>query len=96
MEIRAVDYAARAHHHDHWTDYPGYPLERDFSEEEYDLRVGRARRLMAEADLDALVITTSAVGHWFTSLLEPHEWHDRCTSRSAWYTARPERARRIK
>ena len=96
MEIRAVDYAARTHHHDHWTDYPGYPLERDFSEEEYDLRVGRARRLMAEADLDALVITTSAVGHWFTSLLEPHEWHDRCTSRSAWYTARPERARRIK
>ena len=96
MEIRAMDHAARAHHHDHWIDYPGYPLERDFPEEEYDLRVGRARRLMAEADLDALVITTSAVGHWFTSLLEPHEWHDRCTSRSAWYTARPERDRRIK
>ncbi|MBV9544501.1 MAG: M24 family peptidase [Chloroflexi bacterium] len=40
---------------------------------------------MARANLDALVITSSAVGQWFTSFREPHEWHDICQSRSAWY-----------
>jgi Xaa-Pro aminopeptidase len=31
------------------------------------------------------VITSSGVGHWFTSFLEPHEWHDLCQARSAWF-----------
>ncbi len=79
------DYATLARLHEHWTDFPGYPLEPDFPREEYDVRVRRARDLMAGAGFDALVITTSVVGQWFTSTLEPHEWHDRCQSRSAWY-----------
>ena len=45
---------------------------------------------MRTAGLDALVITSSAVGQWFTSVLEPHEWHDRCQSRSAWYILTPD------
>src|SRR5579883_3068931 len=80
-----MDYSRFAHLYDHWIDYPGYPLERDFSREEYELRVSRARTSMARHVLDALVVTSSAVGHWFTNLAEPHEWHDRCPSRSAWY-----------
>lgn len=78
-------YAELAHIYDRWIDYPGYPLERDFSAEEYQLRIRRARQLMMEAGLDALVITSSSVGRWFTSELEPHEWHDLCPVRSAWY-----------
>ena len=66
-------------------DESGYPLERDFPKEEYDLRVQRARRSMAAERLDALVITSSAVGQWFTSHLEPHAWHDQVQARSAWY-----------
>jgi hypothetical protein len=80
-----MDYASLARLHARWIDEPGYPLERDLSREEYTLRVTRARALMAEAALDALVITSSGVGQWFTSLTEPHEWHDRCPARSAWY-----------
>ncbi len=80
-----MDYPALAHLHDSWIDYPGYPLERDLSREEYALRCRRARDLMVDADLDALVITSSGVGHWFTGLPEPHEWHDRCPARSTWY-----------
>ena len=80
-----MDFATRAHAHDRWIDYPGYPLERDFPKEEYELRVARARALLADAGLDALVITSGAVGRWFTSEREPHEWHDRCPARSAWY-----------
>src|SRR5262245_42773216 len=80
-------------HYDHarWLDFPGHRLPRDFPREEYELRVSRARSLMARTGLDALVITTQAVGHWFTSRLEPHEWHDRCQSRSAWYVLTHER-----
>ena len=80
-----MEYAALARLHEAWIDYPGYPLERDFSRAEYDLRLSRARTWMAEAGLDALVITSSGVGQWFTSLAEPHEWHDRCPARSAWF-----------
>ena len=80
-----MDYSSFAHLYDKWIDYPGYPLERDFALEEYALRVGRARALMARDNLDALVVTSSAIGQWFTSLGEPHEWHDRCSSRSTWY-----------
>src|SRR5581483_3996371 len=85
MDPATPDYAGDAHLSDRWIDYPGYPLERDFSREEYDLRLSRARALMAAADLDALVITSSAVGRWFTSRHEPHEWHDQCQARSTWY-----------
>jgi Xaa-Pro aminopeptidase len=46
---------------------------------------------MAEAGLDALVVTSGAVGQWFTSRLEPHEWHDRCQSRSAWFVLTEDR-----
>jgi len=80
-----VDYRGLARLYDGWTDAPGYPIARDFPHEEYLTRVGRARASMAEADLDALVITTGVVGQWFTSRLEPHEWHDRCQARSAWF-----------
>lgn len=80
-----MDYRALAALHERWIDEPGYPLERDFSREEYALRVGRARQWLGEAGLDALVITSSGVGAWFTSQAEPHEWHDRCPARSAWY-----------
>jgi Xaa-Pro aminopeptidase len=79
------DYAAYAHHADHWIDYPGFPIERDFSNEEYDLRLSRTRTQMAVAHLDALVITSSAIGRWFTSMTEPHEWHDGCPARSTWF-----------
>jgi Xaa-Pro aminopeptidase len=79
------DYQSLAHMHDHWLNAPGYPLARDFPREEYELRLRRARTLMVAHQLDALVITSSAIGHWFTSLNEPHEWHDRCQARSAWF-----------
>jgi ectoine hydrolase len=73
------------HVHDRWLTLPSYPFPHDFPEEEYRLRLDRARGLMAKAGLDALVITSGQVGQWFTSAAEPHEWHDRCQSRSAWY-----------
>ncbi len=85
MDNEAFDYAAYAQVHEPWIDYPGYPLECDFSKDEYELRLRRTRSLMAQEGLDALVITSSVVGHWFTSLLEPHEWHDLHQVRSAWY-----------
>jgi Xaa-Pro dipeptidase len=80
-----LDYVPLAHLHDHWIDHPSYPLERDFPQEEYTLRLRRARDLMAQHGLDALVVTSSAIGHWFTSLSAPHEWHDRCQARSIWF-----------
>jgi Xaa-Pro aminopeptidase len=80
-----VDYRELAHAYDEWIDAPGYPLAHDFPYEEYLTRIGRARTLMTEAGLDALVVTSGVVGQWFTSRLEPHEWHDRCQSRSAWF-----------
>lgn len=79
------DYESFVRAHEPWLTYPSYPLEPDFPQEEYRVRIDRARTLMAERDLDALVITSSSVGQWFTSLGEPHEWHDVCQSRSAWY-----------
>ena len=63
-----MDYARYALTDDETLAYPSYPLERDFPKEEYDLRIGRARDLMAAGDLDALVITSSVVGRWFTKL----------------------------
>jgi Xaa-Pro aminopeptidase len=80
-----VNYADHVNRQHRWLTLPSYPLPPDFPEAEYRLRVDRARTLMAAARLDALVITSSGVGSWFTSLAEPHEWHDRCSSRSAWY-----------
>jgi Xaa-Pro dipeptidase len=80
-----VNYAGHLHDYDNWLTLPGYPLWPDFPEEEYRLRLDRARTLMAGVGLDALVITSGLVGQWFTSAAEPHEWHDRCQSRSAWY-----------
>jgi Xaa-Pro aminopeptidase len=80
-----VHYADHVHDHEQWLSSPGYALEPDFPEDEYRLRVDRARRLMEDADLDALVITSGVVGQWFTSAAEPHEWHDRCQARVAWY-----------
>jgi Xaa-Pro aminopeptidase len=80
-----VDYKDHVHDHERWLTLPGYPLEPDFGESEYRLRLERARALMADAHLDALVITSGLIGHWFTSLAAPNEWHDRCQSRSAWF-----------
>jgi len=87
--MQATEYAQLAHLYDEWLDYPGYPLEPSFSRAEYALRVRRAREGMAAAGLDALVITSSGIGQWFTSFAEPHEWHDRCPSRSTWYILTP-------
>ncbi len=84
-----MEYSSYARLYDGAMAYPGYPLERDFPRAEYDLRLGRARALMAADQLDALVITSGAIGHWFTSALEPHEWHDQCPARSAWYILTP-------
>jgi len=80
-----MDYGRYALTDDETLSYPSYPLERDFPREEYELRTCRARELMAVADLDALVITSSIVGRWFTSSHEPHSWHDQAICRSAWY-----------
>ena len=85
-----IDHARLARLHEHWIELPGYVLEPDFPREEYELRITRARTRMRAAGLDALVITSGAVGSWFTSALEPHEWHDRCQSRSAWYILTPD------
>ena len=74
-----------SHQHERWIDHPGYPLTHDYPKDEYDLRIWRARQEMTRANLDALVITSSGVGSWFTSAREPHEWHDRCAARSTWY-----------
>ncbi len=84
-----MEYARLARLYDAWTDYPGYPLEPSFSRAEYDLRIQQTRAGMVREGLDALVLTSSAVGQWFTSFTEPHEWHDRCGSRSAWYILTP-------
>ena len=80
-----MDYEAFAHLYDRWIDEPGYRLDRDFEAAEYQVRLRRARDAMAVEGLDALVVTSSDVGHWFTSSLEPHEWHDLCQARSAWF-----------
>jgi Xaa-Pro aminopeptidase len=81
----SLDFSALASAHQAWIDRPGYGLTPDFPLQEYLVRLRRARALMVEHDLDALVITSSGVGSWFTSALEPHEWHDKCSARSAWY-----------
>ena len=83
------DYAELSQAYTAWIDYPTYDLEHDFSREEYQLRLERAREAMAQESLDALVITSSTIGRWFTSLHEPHEWHDRCQARSAWFILTP-------
>ena len=70
--------------------YGHYPIAPSFSREEYALRVTRARQLMADSRFDALVITSSAVGQWFTGTLEPHSWHDRVPSRSTWFILTPD------
>jgi hypothetical protein len=51
--------------------------------------VALARAAMAEAGLDALVITSSAVGAWFTSPSRPDAWHDQCGSRANLYILSP-------
>jgi Xaa-Pro aminopeptidase len=85
-----VDYARYALTDDETLAYPSYPLERDFPKEEYELRIRRARELMAATDLDALVITSSVVGRWFTSSHEPHNWHDQTSCRSSWFILTPD------
>jgi Xaa-Pro dipeptidase len=80
-----VNYEHFAHLYDESLDVPGYPLDRDIPEAEYHERVRRARESMREAGLDALVVTSSTIGQWFTGPLEPHEWHDLCPSRVAMY-----------
>lgn len=79
------NYQQMAHLHDQWLQHPSYLLTPDFPKTEYDLRLRRARELMTQHNVDALVVTSSAIGHWFTSLAEPHEWHDRCPARSTWF-----------
>jgi Xaa-Pro aminopeptidase len=66
-------------------DASGYPLEHDVPREEYELRLQRARAELIAHNIDALVVTSASVGQWFTSLLEPHAWHDQVQARSAWF-----------
>lgn len=80
-----IDYGSRARAYLDALEAPGWPLEPDLPPEEYALRVARSRERMTLADLDALVVTSSSVGRWFTSLREPHEWHDICPARVALY-----------
>ncbi|HKS92385.1 MAG TPA: Xaa-Pro peptidase family protein [Tepidiformaceae bacterium] len=80
-----VDFVHPRRLHEPWLTFPAYPLLHELTKDEYDLRVRRARREMADHSLDALVITSSAVGGWFTGRMEPHEWHDVCQARSTWY-----------
>lgn len=68
-----------------WIDHPAEPLEPDFDRPEYELRVSRARKWMAAAGLDALVITSSTHARHFTGESEPHEWHDRCPVRISYF-----------
>ena len=63
-----IDYPRLAKLHEHWIDVPGYPLEPDFPREEYALRIARARTRMHPVGLDALVVTSGAVGQWFEAL----------------------------
>jgi Xaa-Pro aminopeptidase len=87
----AADFKRLRSLHEHWLTYPAYPLEPDFSEQEYQLRIQRARQEMAAHALDGLVVTSSGIGRWFTGRFEPHEWHDLCQARSTWYILTPER-----
>lgn len=81
----AITYKDYVHLQNEWLTLPSYPLEPDYPETEYLLRIERARALMTAAGIDALVITSGEVGQWFTSLASPHEWHDRVQTRSTWY-----------
>jgi Xaa-Pro aminopeptidase len=80
-----MNYADHAIVRDETLDYVHYPLDHDFPLDEYRVRLARARTEMARARLDALVITSSQVGAWFTGRDEPHSWHDRVPSRSTWF-----------
>ena len=40
---------------------------------------------MEAEGLDALVVTSSTVGKWFTGRFEPDEWHDQCQSRANFF-----------
>jgi Xaa-Pro aminopeptidase len=85
-----VNYAEHAIARDETLDYAHHPLEHEFSQDEYRLRLRRARSEMARANLDALVITSSQVGSWFTGRDEPHSWHDQVPSRSTWFIVTPD------
>jgi len=90
MSMATLDYEGYVRLQDHWLELPGgFPLPHDFDRDEYQLRIDTARRYMATEGLDALVITSGLIGQWFTSAAAPHEWHDRCQSRSAWYILTP-------
>jgi Xaa-Pro dipeptidase len=85
-----MNYADHAIVRDETLDYAHYPLDHDFPLDEYRVRLERARTEMARAQLDALVITSSQVGTWFTGRDEPHSWHDRVPSRSTWFILTPD------
>ena len=64
---------------------PSIELGRDFPESEYKLRLKITRELMLKHGLDALIVTASTNGNYFTSLDEPHEWHNRCQTRASFF-----------
>ncbi|MFN8526541.1 MAG: Xaa-Pro peptidase family protein [Chloroflexota bacterium] len=88
---RALDFADLALRVRAEIDPAAYALEHDFPRDEYELRRARARTLMAQHGLDALAITSSGVGYWFTGRPEPHSWHDRVAARSAWFVLTADR-----
>jgi Xaa-Pro aminopeptidase len=71
--------------YDKWIEWPGFELPRSFPREEYNWRVGQARKLMAEEQLDAMVVTSSWNGRYFTGTSGPEEWHDLCPVRATFY-----------
>ncbi|HKM79074.1 MAG TPA: Xaa-Pro peptidase family protein [Candidatus Bathyarchaeia archaeon] len=81
----SLNHTALAHLYDACIDSPSMELGRDFPESEYKLRLKKTRELMSMHGIDALVVTTSTNGSYFTSKDRPHEWHNLCQTRAAFY-----------
>lgn len=73
------------HIYDKYIDAPSMELGHDFPKAEYELRLKRTRELMLKHELDAIVICSSANGRYFTCNNQPHEWHDLCQTRAAFF-----------
>ncbi len=73
------------HLYDGYIDAPSMDLGCDFPREEYELRLGKARALMLQQGLEALIVCSSSNGAYFTSRDQPRKWHDRVQTRAAFF-----------
>jgi Xaa-Pro aminopeptidase len=73
------------HLYDKFINAPSMEQGRDFPKEEYQLRIKKTRELMSKYEIDTLVVTSSVNSRYFTSNNQPHEWHDICQTRAAFY-----------